>query len=465
MRVIIFIALLAMHIQHATALVVNKEPPVYYYTDHKKQLKELSDKLNKNKIVGVVGISGIGKSELIRKYVEINSSKYNLIIFIDANTDIPNQFVSVVNEINKIVIKDKNHYIPSNTDNIIEEIKKYLKNTNGWLLAFDNLHINQNDKINDFIEWSHDGHILVSSQDSNKFVAKVIIPLLNYSDTETMVNKIVTHANGERKKQLAKALTNQPPCIVGYSSIFIENNPHITVDEYIELIKGEQNKVQGHIKLVLKNLSSNTKEILNTLALIDNNKISFNLLNSIYEDKELISKAILELTRYGLIENIDDNIRQEPIMRMHDVVKKEILLLNIKNNKYDIEKIIDKLNNLIPLNINQRLDFIKSNPLLENTIEVLLNNADIYGAKQGKILQIRANMLWYYWIGIRSSHHTSKYVEWLEEHKQAIKLSDLINEEKASYLAYNTYVGSYYYIFNRDLEKFYQYYSSPQRLR
>ena len=125
-----------------------------------------------------------------------------------------------------------------------------------------------------------------------------------------MVNKIVTHSNRDIKKKLAKALTDQPPCIIGYSSIFIENNPHITVDEYIELIKGEKDKIKGHIKLVLKNLSSKTKEVLNTIALLDNNKISFNLLNLIYEDKNLISKAIIELTRYGLVENVDDSIRQ-----------------------------------------------------------------------------------------------------------------------------------------------------------
>lgn len=103
MRLIILITLLVTNIHHAKALVINKESPVYYYTNHKKQLKELSDKLDKNKIVGVVGISGIGKSELIRKYVEVSSNRYKLIIFIDANTDIPNQFVSVVNEINKKV--------------------------------------------------------------------------------------------------------------------------------------------------------------------------------------------------------------------------------------------------------------------------------------------------------------------------------------------------------------------------
>ena len=47
-----------------------------------------------------------------------------------------------------------------------KEVMKYLSEHKNWLLVFDNLRLNQNDKLNSVINWNHNGHIIICSQDS-----------------------------------------------------------------------------------------------------------------------------------------------------------------------------------------------------------------------------------------------------------------------------------------------------------
>jgi len=49
---------------------LNKENPVEYCTNNEKPIQELEQKLKIGKIVGITGISGIGKSEITRQYVK-----------------------------------------------------------------------------------------------------------------------------------------------------------------------------------------------------------------------------------------------------------------------------------------------------------------------------------------------------------------------------------------------------------
>ena len=49
------------------ALIFNKEDPIYYFTNQEKQMQDLKEKLHANKLVGITGITGMGKSEMVRK--------------------------------------------------------------------------------------------------------------------------------------------------------------------------------------------------------------------------------------------------------------------------------------------------------------------------------------------------------------------------------------------------------------
>lgn len=48
-------------------LLFNKEEPVYYFVNHEEQINNIRKLLVRDKIVGITGISGIGKSEIARK--------------------------------------------------------------------------------------------------------------------------------------------------------------------------------------------------------------------------------------------------------------------------------------------------------------------------------------------------------------------------------------------------------------
>ncbi|WP_341757986.1 hypothetical protein [Candidatus Tisiphia endosymbiont of Ditula angustiorana] len=68
---------------------------------------------------------------------------------------------------------------------------EYLKHQSKWLLIFDNLHINENDKIKDIIDWHHGGHIIICSQDDKYLISKIPVPYLKEKHATVIINKIM----------------------------------------------------------------------------------------------------------------------------------------------------------------------------------------------------------------------------------------------------------------------------------
>jgi len=68
--ILLFSIVLWQHNIHA--IIFNKENPIYYFTNQEEQINDLKEKLHTNKIAGITGITGMGKSELVRKYVQGN---------------------------------------------------------------------------------------------------------------------------------------------------------------------------------------------------------------------------------------------------------------------------------------------------------------------------------------------------------------------------------------------------------
>lgn len=83
------------------AVSLNKENPVYYYVNHQTELQLIKDHLLKSNVVGVTGVAGIGKSELIKKYVEQYENDYEIIAIFNASSNLNAQYLDLIHGINR----------------------------------------------------------------------------------------------------------------------------------------------------------------------------------------------------------------------------------------------------------------------------------------------------------------------------------------------------------------------------
>lgn len=416
--------------------------PVKYFVNHEIQLNDLNDKLVVYQKVGIVGISGIGKTQLARMYAYKNEAQYNVIWFIDCNFNLDEQFSALAKEINIKLAKDNKPLISDNVQIAQKEVIQYLTSKDKWLLIFDNLKLNQNHMLDQIMSWEHNGHIIICSQDSNKLNKIIQLPHFSQKDSMHLMHAILHDADQRVIQQLAEVL-NGYPLLIAQGAIFLSNNKHITTEEYKKIINNSRNKVKTHVELVMSNLSKKTKDILSTIAVISNQRFSKKLLGLIYSDDDNFINDFNDIVRYGLIINVEyDGDNQ--LFEMHNLVKDAIIeLSDYKIMKNKINNVIDKLNQLIPQGVYSSQIVINENITMQNSMESLLTNAELHTVDIFKIFELRKNLLNIY-LGSRDYHNCQKMVDWFENNRVSdfkLLTSNLYNQ--SVYAWYLVHAGTF----------------------
>ena len=138
-------------------VVLNKDKPVYYYVNHETQLDQLKEYLNKVGTVGITGATAMGKSEMAKKYIEKYEDDYNIIAVFDASSNLTEQFIELIKEINHNLCVKEGCNISANPKTAKQNLLNYLKGKKNWLLVFDNVQIKENYKVKDIIDFKHGG--------------------------------------------------------------------------------------------------------------------------------------------------------------------------------------------------------------------------------------------------------------------------------------------------------------------
>ncbi len=443
-RIIIIVVIGIIFSHTAYAIIINKEEPIYYFVNQEEQIQNLREKLLNNKKVGITGITGIGKSEMARKYVQKYKQDYDIIAFLDASIDLVPQLIHIAIEINKqICIKDGCH-LSEDIKNVKNSLMEYLQHRNRWILIFDNLHINENDKIKDIIDWYHNGHVIICSQDSKYLLQKISVPYLDKKHTSTVINKVMKHTPPDFIEKLTESLQGYPTYMIGHSAIFLQNNNHMAINEYIKYVENHDNKLKAHLNLLLKEMTKEGKNLLYKIALFNNQRISRHILEQLENNQENLSNAINELIRFGIIEQISED-RSNQIFRMHDSIKEELLKVNgnIANNQ-NINNLLAKLNVLMSSEMINQFFLIIQDKNFESNLEVLLNNAEKYNASIYEIMTLKSSLLGYY-LRSRESYNAKKQVDWFKKNEKKFKLSSMNEKEKVIYSRYLGRIGRYEY--------------------
>ena len=365
----------------ANGQISNLIAPVSYFVDHVQQLTLLKSDLVRYRQASIVGTSGIGKTQAARMYSYENKDNYDLIWFIDSNLDINEEFQKLAKSIN---LSFKTNVISEDIKLVKKNTMEYLASKDKWLLVFDNLKVKENQKIKEFINWEHNGNVIFVSQDKELLPNIVEITKFNKNDTIALVDNLLKNKDLKDIEFLNEEFKGYPILIVQGAQL-LNQVKGLNKVEYKKKIHDSADKIKLNITLAMNELKPSAKQLLNKIALINNQAFSKQLLNIITDSNGTLGDDIYELSKFSLISNIDTN-QENPIFEMHDVVAQKIQQVNgDSNNQNCLEEIITNLIKSMPKNVLKSHIFRTAKTIHEN-LEIILKFSEKYNANVFKVM-------------------------------------------------------------------------------
>lgn len=442
---IIWLSGCAFSAEESNIVVEKRLNPVTYFVDRTEPTKDILQSLSLHKTVSLVGVTSIGKTEIARNYALINREKYELIWFFDASLDLNEQFVLLAKKINETLLAESKNKLSEEPNKAQKEAMEFLTQRKNWLLVFDNLRLNQNQKIAPIINWNHDGHIIICAQDATTLPNNIYIHELDKENGMKLLQKIL--GNDQVSQELLEKLVEifkgyLGPIVQG--ALLLKEHKYLSIDEYKNILMKSSNPVKKHMELVLNLLNDNDKKLLRTIAVLNNQNFSKNLLNILLGSDGYIAEGLQHLSQFGLIKNTE-NKDNTNLFEMHDAIKEGVLeLATEKEIEEELTKVIVELNSLMQKGEMSRYDFITSDATIKSNLEVLLDNAEKYNVDIYVVLELRKNLAGYY-MSLLDYYNMEKMKNWLEDKKIAESLDSrkMTNPQKISYSGYLTNIGIY----------------------
>lgn len=257
LKVLFIMVILSVNTIVQAKTLTNLVTPVSYFINHRIQFNAIEDNFKKYNYIGIVGTSGMGKTQLARMYAYENKENYNIIWFFDCTLDINEQFTKLAKEINLAF----NTHIIEDQSLAKKEVLHYLQSKKDWLLVFDNLKINENTKIQDLIDWEHNGNIIFCSQDSSKLNYITEVTKLKKQDAVELVSFILKEKKLDTINFLVEELQGYPILLVQGAQI-LNNIKGLDYEKYKKMISESDNKIRLNIELCMKELTLSSGALL-----------------------------------------------------------------------------------------------------------------------------------------------------------------------------------------------------------
>ncbi|WP_417904833.1 tetratricopeptide repeat protein [Candidatus Tisiphia endosymbiont of Micropterix aruncella] len=411
--------------------ITNLITPVSYFVNHEQQLKILEKHLDKYRQASIVGTSGIGKTQLIRMYSYENKNKYDLIWFFDCNLDLNEQFVKLAQQLN--MVKQTN--ISEAITLAKKEVMSYLTSTSKWLLVFDNLKVNENKKIQNFIDWEHNGNVVFCSQNNERLPNVILMTLFNKPTIVALANSLLDNKDKNSIEFLTQSFSGYPILIVQGAQL-LNKIKGLDKEEYKKKIYQSTDKIATNISMAIQELKPSAVNLLNKIALINNQSFSKQLLAIIIDNKDTLDDDIYQLSKFMLISNIDSN-QDNPIFEMHDIISNKIMELNGNSNKIYLENIISKL----PKSQGTYSGYLwKSTKTIQVNLESLLKNAEKYNINIYTILSLRSELFSLY-VNTDNISKVQQMIDWFNQKDKEFKLWQMSESQKLYYAIYLRTIG------------------------
>lgn len=447
---ILILSLCIIYVETACGSVQNRRlnnqivNPVKFFVDRESESNKVLYNLQEYNTVSIVGLTNIGKTEIARKYATLNKNRYDLIWFFDSSLDINEQFVTLAKKINQTLLLESRNRISEEAYSAKQEVMDYLAGINNWLLVFDNLRLNQNNRLTDLLNWKRNGHIIICSQDSRNLPNVIYVHKLTKEHALILLQKIFGKEvkNQTVLEKLIDIFDGYPGSIVRGALLLKENN-YLSLDEYKSILSKSSNPMRTHMELVLNLLTDSDKEILKRISVLNNQNFSKSFLKIVGNNPESVGENLYNLNRFGLIKNTYHD--EKDFFEMHDAVRDSVLqFYTEKEIKSELTDIINKLNKIMPQGVTSRYAFISSDSSIKSNLEMLLENAEKYKVDIDTILELRKNLIDHYVVSL-DYYNVDKMKNWLEQKEETglIKLNKISDTTKINYAWYLANIGIY----------------------
>lgn len=439
--------------------ITNLITPVSYFVNHIKQLKKIGENLDKYNTTSIVGMSGIGKTQIARIYAYENQNKYDLIWFIDCNLDINQEFLKLA----KILNKERQAGIAEQADVAKNGVLDYIKDKKNSLLVLDNLKVSENSKVKDVVDLEHNGHIIFASQDKQALPYTIELANFNKDDCIKLAESILHEPSKTKTDFLSNNLKGYPILVVQTAQL-LNQFKGLELETYKRKILESSDKIKLNISVAIDKLSPSAVGLLYQIALINNQSFSKDFLKYIASDKSNIEDDIYQISKFSLITNIEADAKN-PVLEMHDIIMQTILeMMGRERVKSTLEKTVDNLITSTPDTISEFHVFRGGNTVSEN-FQVISEHAEKYKINLLKTMSIKSYLITIY-NNYSNYFGAEKLVEWLNRAKKekALKVSSMDNDQKARYADLLQGIARYYRNRYSDFDKSIQYSKEAEKV-
>ena len=442
LRTIIIFVVLVMLNHKAYSLISNLITPTEYFVNHVWHISEIKEQLPKYRKIGIIGISGIGKTQLVRTYVTRNMDQYNLIWFIDSDNDMNEEFIKLAKAINIDVNKN---IVSEDIKTARKSVLEYLAPRKNWLLVLDNIKIkNKVDNtllIQEISNLEHNGHIIFCSQDGSIFSNTLTLTHLEKKDSMKLIQNISNDIDVKIAEDLAETFHGYP-VLIAQGAMFLKDNQYMTIEEYKKILTKSENKVQTHMQLVLDHLPKSSQNLLHRISLINNQRFSKQFLEVITSNKDSLGEDIMHLSKFGILSKAE-GAKDNPIFEMHDMVAESVRNITSKNeNKIYLEDMIERFVKAIPGSLNDGHVFIIRDTFQESAASID-NYAELYKAHMDSIMCIRHVVLTYH-IHTGNIQNIRRFSKWIIDNETRFNLSNMEHYQKGIYARFLGDIGAFY---------------------
>ena len=317
--------------------------PVTNFCGRNSELKHIHDivESGKNSMLRIVvhGMSGLGKSEIVRKYCDKYGKTFDdNILWIDSTNKpmLETSFRSIAETLLKLEIKDQNGHYKGNHF-IVDSVHQYFRSEKVLFVFDDVTDINM---LKPFLPSYSDSCSIITSQLADWPISfqPCKIKKLGIIDSELFLNNNLgdhVQLNAEQTTKVCEILQGHFLALQQFLASI--KNTVLEVDEYIELLDSKTAKMlnttfQGDkstiaaIQINMERLNSTqgsnlAYEILNHLAYFNGEEINFDILKVLFPeyDRADLETALQKLSSYSLI-----NKRNRNIITVHSLVQETL---------------------------------------------------------------------------------------------------------------------------------------------
>ena len=283
-------------------------------------------------------MSGVGKTQLARKYVEIYNDYFESVVWVDAALDKIQVSITNLCHVLGLNVKDSPGD-PFDIEEVSRKIHNYFERDK-TLYIFDNVDDESLKNFEKYVSIKPNAFTLVTSQWkswSANFNQVQINPFSQHDAFLFMKRNIKT--NDEAKLKIITEVLRYHPLAINQAILYINNN-RVSLQEYLDLFcsypfemleediptEAETKSAITSINLVLNKIdTSNEKslEILNNLSYCDGQHITKKFIHCLSKhlkinDEYLINQAVSLLVSYSLLDLFDD---ENDKYAMHEITQ------------------------------------------------------------------------------------------------------------------------------------------------